>query len=160
MIAYIAFGSNMGERLTLLKTAREKLADLAEVTVLASSKLYETAPYGYTQQADFLNAVVKIETTLSPQTLLRQLQQIEHELDRVRKIHWGPRTIDLDILLMDGLSIQEPNLVVPHPELTKRSFVLVPLQDIHPAELFGKSLTEWIQQTGNQADVRLAKEEW
>lgn len=160
MIAYIALGSNMGDRLAWLKAAREKIAQLSEVTLLASSRLYVTAPYGYTQQADFLNAVIKVTTTYSPHELLEHLQQIEQDLDRVREIHWGPRTIDLDVLLMDELKVNEPDLVIPHPELLKRSFVLVPLKDVHPEKLFEQTLTKWITETGNQADVRSAKEEW
>lgn len=160
MITYLALGSNLGNRLELLKAARASLAEDASITLLASSKLYETDPYGYTDQEDFLNAVVKVDTSYSPEELLKKIHEIEASLDRKRLIHWGPRTIDIDILLMGNLEIQTPDLIIPHKEMTKRSFVLIPLKDVYEGELLGKSLAHWIEESGNQTEVRLAKEGW
>ncbi|MHC5248368.1 2-amino-4-hydroxy-6-hydroxymethyldihydropteridine diphosphokinase [Enterococcus sp. LJL90] len=160
MITYLALGSNMGERLKLLKAAREKLAADPQIEVLSSSKLYETDPYGYTQQEDFLNAVIKIDTSYQPADLLKKIHQIEAALDRKRLVHWGPRTIDIDILLMGDLNITTEELIIPHKEITKRSFVLIPLKDVYHGELFKKSLAAWIEASGNQQEVRLAKEVW
>ncbi|WP_265456708.1 2-amino-4-hydroxy-6-hydroxymethyldihydropteridine diphosphokinase [Enterococcus sp. HY326] len=160
MITYLALGSNMGERLELLKAAREKLAADSQIEVLASSKLYETDPYGYTQQENFLNAVIKIDTSYQPADLLKKIHHIEAALDRKRLVHWGPRTIDIDILLMGDLNITTEELTIPHKEMTKRSFVLIPLRDVYHGELFNKSLAAWIEASGNQQEVRLAKEVW
>lgn len=159
-IVYIALGSNLGDKLGYLKDARQALSEQPQITVLASSKLYETAPYGDVEQDDFLNAAVKIETKLDPQELLDVLHQIEAELGRERLIHWGPRTIDLDILLFDDAVIQTKTLTIPHPELTKRSFVLIPLKDIYDGEINGKSLTEWIEASGNANEVRGSDVKW
>lgn len=160
MITYLALGSNMGERLALLKQARDLLAKDEKIDVLASSKLYETDPYGPVEQEDFLNAVVKVATSYQPYELLERIHEIEAELNRKRIIHWGPRTIDIDILLMGDLQMDEPDLTIPHKEMTKRSFVLIPLQDVYDLKLADKSLAEWITASGNQEEVRLAKEVW
>lgn len=159
-IVYIALGSNLGDKLGYLKDARQALSEQPQITVLASSKLYETDPYGDVEQDDFLNAAIKIETKLDPQELLDVLHQIEAELGRERLIHWGPRTIDLDILLFDDAVIQTKTLTIPHPELTKRSFVLIPLKDIYDGELGGRSLTEWIEKSGNANEVRGSDVKW
>lgn len=107
-----------------------------------------------------MNAVIKIKTDLSPQELLAVIHQIEADLGRKRLIHWGPRTIDLDILLFDKLQIQTEYLTIPHAELTKRSFVLVPLKDIYDEKIIGKSLTKWIDASGNADEVRGSGLEW
>ncbi|MCB5951454.1 2-amino-4-hydroxy-6-hydroxymethyldihydropteridine diphosphokinase [Enterococcus sp. BWT-B8] len=159
-IVFIALGSNLGDRLANLKNARQALAEHPRITVMDSSQIYETEPYGNVDQDDFLNAAVKIETDLSPQELLACIQQIEADLGRKRLIHWGPRTIDLDILLFDNLQIQAENLTIPHAELTKRSFVLVPLKDIYNQKIFGKDLVEWINISGNAEEVRGSDLEW
>lgn len=153
-IVFIALGSNLGDRLANLKSARQALTEHPQITVMDSSQLYETEPYGNVEQDDFLNAAVKIETDLSPEDLLTCIHQIEAALGRKRLIHWGPRTIDLDILLFDDLQIQTEKLTIPHAELTKRSFVLVPLRDIFHDKLFGKELNEWIAVSGNADEVR------
>lgn len=130
--AYISIGSNIGERFQHLKNAVQSLHSHDGVSVLTISSIYETAPVGYTDQADFLNVVIAVETQLGAQQLLEKCQQIEQQLGRVRDIRWGPRTVDLDILLYNGEDIATENLVVPHPRMHERAFVLVPLLEISP----------------------------
>ncbi len=100
--------------------------------ILAHSPVYETAPWGYTDQPDFLNQVIKAETTLPPEELLATLKSVETTLGRTPTIRYGPRMIDLDILLYDDLVIETPQLTLPHPRLTERAFVLFPLADLDP----------------------------
>lgn len=130
--AFISIGSNIGERHVYLKNAVQALAELETVSVEKVSSIYETAPVGYTEQADFLNIVVFIKTELSAHELLASCQQIEQELGRERTIRWGPRTVDLDILLYNQDNIETENLVVPHPRMDERAFVLIPLLEIAP----------------------------
>ena len=127
---YIALGTNLGERLNNLLAAIEAMAP--EVSVLAESHIYETPPWGYEDQPAFLNMVVKAETGLEPEALLNFLKQLEVELGREQNFRWGPRLIDLDILFYDDLILDTPPLVIPHPRLHERAFVLVPLADVAP----------------------------
>lgn len=127
---YIALGTNLGERLDNLRAALDTMAP--DVTVLAESHVYETPPWGYEDQPAFLNMVVKAETGLEPESLLTYLKQIEVGLGREKSVRWGPRLIDLDILFYDDLVIDTPPLVIPHPRLHERAFVLVPLADVAP----------------------------
>ena len=127
---YIALGTNLGERMNNLRTAITKLSP--DVIVLAESHVYETPPWGFEDQPAFLNMVAKAETGLEPEVLLGYLKQIEVELGRERNFRWGPRLIDLDILFYDNLIIESPPLIIPHPRLHERAFVLVPLADIAP----------------------------
>jgi 2-amino-4-hydroxy-6-hydroxymethyldihydropteridine diphosphokinase len=126
----IGLGSNVGDRLANLREATSRIAALG--TVLARSSIYETAPVGGPAQADFLNAALLVEYMESASALLAALQSIEHDLGRVRTERWGPRTIDLDILWIDGEAIETPDLVVPHPRLGERAFALAPLLDVAP----------------------------
>ncbi|GEM02647.1 2-amino-4-hydroxy-6-hydroxymethyldihydropteridinediphosphokinase [Halolactibacillus halophilus] len=128
--AYIALGSNIEPTVDYLTKARKLLGDYDEIEIVEASRLYLTEPVGYTDQAAFLNQVVMIETALSAHVLLQAIQTIEQQLGRKRDIRWGPRTIDLDILLYDEEHIVTDDLVVPHPRMTERAFVLVPLSDI------------------------------
>lgn len=129
-IVYIALGTNLGDRRANLRTAIRSLP--TAVTVIDESPIYETPPWGYEDQPAFLNMVVKAETNLEPESLLIYLKHIEAELGREKSIRWGPRLIDLDILFYDNLVIESPPLVIPHPRLHERAFVLVPLADIAP----------------------------
>jgi len=129
-IAYLSLGSNVGDRESFLRRALHQLADHPEIRIEKVSSLYETDPVGYTEQPPFLNAVAKIKTTLPPDALLRLCQSIEQSLCRERKIRWGPRTIDIDILTYDQLSVQLPDLILPHPRMQDRDFVLIPLREI------------------------------
>jgi 2-amino-4-hydroxy-6-hydroxymethyldihydropteridine diphosphokinase len=127
---YLGLGSNLGDRAANLREAARRLAE--KVTLLRVSSLYETEPWGVTDQPKFLNAACAADTGLSPQELLQFTQSIELDLGRVRSARWGPREIDIDILLYDDLVIETRDLTVPHPRLRERAFVLVPLVEIAP----------------------------
>lgn len=128
---YIGLGTNMGDKVKQLETALEKMSQKG-MTILKKSDCIETEPWGNVEQENFLNQVVAVETTLTPTYLMHTLLQIEEEMGRVREIKWGPRVIDLDILLFDDRVIYEETLVVPHPYMSERLFVLEPLQQIAP----------------------------
>ncbi|MGO5074929.1 2-amino-4-hydroxy-6-hydroxymethyldihydropteridine diphosphokinase [Clostridium sporogenes] len=135
--AYVAFGSNMGEKENYIKRALEKIEQKG-IKIIKVSPIYETEPYGVLDQDSFLNGVVKIESNLTPENLIEVLLDIEKQLDRVRERRWGPRTIDLDIIFYDDFIINEENLIIPHRDMENREFVLKPLCDIdenfiHPA---------------------------
>jgi 2-amino-4-hydroxy-6-hydroxymethyldihydropteridine diphosphokinase len=128
--AVLGVGSNLGDRLANLQAAVDELAARPGVRVLRSSRVYETDPVGGPPQPDYLNAVVAIETSLDPLELLSACLAVERDLGRVRAERWGPRTIDVDVLVFDERTIDEPELVVPHPRMLERPFVLVPLAEI------------------------------
>ena len=130
MTAYIAMGSNMGDREQWLRKAIEMLGQHTAIEVTQISNIYETDPVGYTQQPSFLNMVIEVNTTLAAPDLLLEQLSIEQQLGRVREIQWGPRTIDLDLLLYDNVSLETELLVLPHPRMMERAFVLVPLHDV------------------------------
>ena len=130
--AFISIGSNIGERLLHLKNAVRALHSHKNIVVLSVSSIYETAPVGFTNQADFLNIVIEVSTTLDSYNLLTVCQEIEHELGRVRTIRWGPRKVDLDILLYNNDTIKAEHLIIPHPRMHERAFVLIPLLEIAP----------------------------
>jgi 2-amino-4-hydroxy-6-hydroxymethyldihydropteridine diphosphokinase len=132
MRAFVGLGSNLGEREALIRLALDDLARLPGTRVVRASSLYDTEPVGEVEQPNFLNAVAQIDTELTARQLLWNLLLIERRLGRVRTQKWGPRTIDLDLLLFGNLVVDEPDLKVPHPELTRRSFVLVPLVELDP----------------------------
>ncbi|MFC4098263.1 2-amino-4-hydroxy-6-hydroxymethyldihydropteridine diphosphokinase [Paenibacillus xanthanilyticus] len=129
-VAYIALGSNMGDRDRLLVQALNQLNDRPDIDVLRISGLYETDPVGYTDQPPFLNMAAALSTSLEPVELLRAMLGIEAELGRKRDIRWGPRTIDLDLLLYDDVRMDVQELTLPHPRMLERAFVLVPLRDV------------------------------
>lgn len=129
--AYIGIGSNLGDTTENVRLALDAL-NTTDVKVLAVSQKIITKPWGVTDQPDFLNCVAKVETLLTPKELLHYLQSIEKNLKRERLVHWGPRTIDLDILLFDHLITDDPELVIPHPQMEHRLFVLTPLKEIAP----------------------------
>ncbi|MCL5289902.1 MAG: 2-amino-4-hydroxy-6-hydroxymethyldihydropteridine diphosphokinase [Firmicutes bacterium] len=133
VVSYIGLGSNLGNREANIKKALELLHHPPAAVVKRVAPFYRTAPVGFTGQAEFLNTVAEVDTTIQPAELLRLLLSIEVELGRERTVRWGPRTIDLDLLLYGCLQINEPDLIVPHPRLHERAFVLVPLADLAPA---------------------------
>ena len=131
-IAYAGLGSNLGDRQGNLRTALSELGQMPTITVTRVSSLYETAPVGVTEQPEFLNAVAALETSLPAADLLDIFLHLENKLGRVRTFRWGPRVIDLDLLLYGDAQITLPSLTVPHPRLRERAFVLVPLAEIAP----------------------------
>ncbi|MFC5530049.1 2-amino-4-hydroxy-6-hydroxymethyldihydropteridine diphosphokinase [Cohnella yongneupensis] len=130
--AYVALGANLGDREASLRNALGRLAAEPDIEMLGISPAYETAPIGYTDQPSFLNMVVRVGTGLQPIELLRRLLAIEREMGRVRDIRWGPRNIDLDLLLVGDTRLDTPELTLPHPRMGERAFVLVPLRDVWP----------------------------
>ncbi|WP_170005998.1 2-amino-4-hydroxy-6-hydroxymethyldihydropteridine diphosphokinase [Bacillus fonticola] len=155
--AYLSLGSNMGDRSRFLQDAVEALTKDKAINVVQVSSLYETDPVGFEDQAPFLNSVVAIDTTFHPQELLRCIQTIEQTLGRTRLFRWGPRTIDLDILLFNQENYKSETLTIPHPRLHERAFVLVPLLEIAPsAQLPGmdKPLSEILENQSVAKGVR------
>jgi len=137
-IVYIGLGSNLNEPSAQINRAVDALKKLTSTEVLIVSPVYETEPVGFKDQPRFLNAVAKIETAFSPETLLESLLLIEQQAGRKRISDQknGPRTLDLDVLLYDQLQLQTELLTIPHPRMLERSFVLVPLKDIEPGLIF------------------------
>lgn len=129
--AVIALGSNLGDRLEHLRAGVRGMESLGDVTAVSS--LYETEPVGGPSQGRYLNAVVVLDTSLVPEDLLVALHQIEGRFDRTRDVHWGPRTLDLDIIAYDDVVVDRPELQIPHPRAHERHFVLAPLVDVRPA---------------------------
>lgn len=145
--AYIALGSNIGDSEAYLKEAIDKLDHLSTSRVEKVSSFLVTAPYGVTDQPDFLNGCLKLQTLLYPEELLQELNRIEQEAGRERIIHWGPRTLDLDIIFYDDLICEEDDLCIPHIEMHKRCFVLKPLEEIAPYKrhpVTGKTVREML----------------
>jgi 2-amino-4-hydroxy-6-hydroxymethyldihydropteridine diphosphokinase len=130
--AFIGLGSNVGDRLQFLRRAVQHLGETIGVQVRDVSSVYETEPVGPAAQAWFLNAVAAVDTSLSPVTLLHQTQAIERALGRETPYHWGPRTIDLDILLHGSTQVRTATLTIPHAELCHRAFVMIPLLELEP----------------------------
>jgi 2-amino-4-hydroxy-6-hydroxymethyldihydropteridine diphosphokinase len=128
--AYIALGSNIDDRFTYLTNAISELNKHEKIKVVNVSSIYETDPVGYTEQSPFLNMVVSVETTLNPHDLLEECLHIELILGRKREIKWGPRTVDLDILLYNQENMETDKLIIPHPRMHERAFVLIPLLEI------------------------------
>ena len=131
---YLGLGSNVGDRLQNIITAIKKLSSSNNL-FSASSSIWETSPWGFAQQDNFLNCVILFETDLSPFALIEAVGKIEHSLGRKREVKFGPRTIDIDILFFDALIITTPTLTIPHPLLHRRKFVLLPLSEIAPTLL-------------------------
>ena len=129
-VVYLSLGTNLGDRLANLRKALRALAP--GVRILSESRVYETPAWGYEDQPPFLNMVVKAETDLDPHPLLTRLKDLERELGRTPTFRWGPRLIDIDILFYNDLILELPDLIIPHPRLHERAFVLVPLRDIAP----------------------------
>ncbi|MCX5519930.1 2-amino-4-hydroxy-6-hydroxymethyldihydropteridine diphosphokinase [Kaistia defluvii] len=141
--AYLGLGSNLGDREALLRAAIMALDATPDVRVTSISSLYETPPWGPVPQGPYLNACVALETTLSPRQLLTLCLAIERDHGRERAIRWGPRTLDMDVLLYGDESIDEEGLIVPHPRMAERAFVLVPLAEIAPdLRIGGRAIRE------------------
>ncbi len=143
---YIGLGSNIGDRLRFLTSAVDAISLIDGVEIKKCSSIYETKPVDYENQDDFLNCVIALKTTLSPYDLLADLQKIELDLQRKRTIRWGPRTIDIDILFVEGYMVESDILCLPHPRMLQRAFVLVPLCEIEPdLVISGKTVLKWLE---------------
>jgi 2-amino-4-hydroxy-6-hydroxymethyldihydropteridine diphosphokinase len=129
---YLGLGSNLGSRAEVLQEALRRLDATDGITVIRSSSIYETAPWGDTDQGSFLNLVALVESPLPPLGLLAEVKRVERELGRRPRRRWGPREIDIDLLLADDLRVEAPGLTVPHPGLLERGFVLIPLAELSP----------------------------
>ena len=156
---YLSLGSNIGNRQEYIESAIELVGKTEGIKILKKSGLYETSPVGYVEQDLFLNAVIKIKTDFSEREILKIINKIENELDRKREIRWGPRTIDIDILIFSDKKITETDLIIPHKEMLNRLFVLVPLIEIYDGEYFEKEkIIERIEElvaVGNQKIEKL-----
>jgi 2-amino-4-hydroxy-6-hydroxymethyldihydropteridine diphosphokinase len=145
--AYLALGSNLGDRLAHLQFAVDVIAATDDVRVTAVSRVYETAPVGGPRQDAYLNAVVALTTDLAPEGLLALAQRIEADAHRVRAERWGPRTLDIDILVYDDLESADPVLTLPHPRMWERDFVLAPLRDVAPELVEASRTWEGVRET-------------
>jgi 2-amino-4-hydroxy-6-hydroxymethyldihydropteridine diphosphokinase len=158
---YIGLGSNlsgsMGDPQKQLQTALAKISDHPEIHQLNTSSFYRTSPVGPQDQPDFINAVAQAKTSLTPLALLDYLQQIENDHGRERKEYWGARTLDLDILIFGQQSIRNSRLIIPHPRIEERAFVLVPLLEIKPnfSSASGKSTADLLAKCSDQGIVKL-----
>ena len=147
--AYLAIGSNMGEKAAYIKEAVEKLVQNPKIRKVRMSELLVTKPYGGVEQDDFLNGAIELETLYTPMELLEFLQQTEAEAGRERLVHWGPRTLDLDILFYEDVVSDIPRLMIPHPDMQNREFVLKPLAELCPYyrhPLTGKAVMQMLKE--------------
>lgn len=152
---FLSLGSNIGDRDKYLIAAVKKISDIGNVTLDKVSNIYETDPVGYTDQARFLNMAAALDTILEPHVLLNELFKIENLLDRQRHIRWGPRTIDIDMLLYDELRLSTTSLTIPHPRMLERAFVLVPLKDIYEGEeLLGENINDLIDKCSDKKSIK------
>lgn len=155
---YLSFGSNLGDRESSIRKALDSLAAGGHIRVVRVSSMYETAPVGFTDQPDFINAVALVETDLSPLDLLRTILDLEREMGRVRNLRWGPRVIDIDILLYDESQVDSEELTIPHPRMMERAFVLAPLAEIAPDLVLpnGRTASQALASLGDQGVRKMA----
>lgn len=156
--AYIGFGSNIDDRFDYITQALRLLLDADDVSLVQISSLYETEPVGYEEQDWFLNGVVAIETALPVHRLLALLKEIEGSVGRKHRARWRPREVDLDLLIYDQCCINTPDLIVPHPEMHQRSFVLIPFAEIAPDVLhpiFGQNIRTLLSNLNDEKTVKL-----
>jgi len=158
---FLGLGSNLGDRVETIRKAKEMVSSIPGVSVAVSSSLYVTEPVGISDQPMFINAVLEIETDLSPEELFFELKDIEAKLGRTETIRWGPRVIDIDILLFGDRIVEEEDLTIPHPEMAKRGFVLVPLCEIAPEikhPRLKKKIKELVDRLGDISGVEKIEE--
>jgi len=159
--AYLSLGSNSGDRLQFLKGAIKKIEESAKISIKKVSSVYETEPVGHKEQGRFLNLVLQVQTSLDPLPLLEHLLAIEDQMGRERKAKWGPRNIDVDLLLYDNQLVHSDRLIIPHPQMHKRRFVLIPLAEIAPQllhPLLKKSAPQLLEGCKDKSMVRLYSE--
>ena len=156
---YLLLGGNLGDRILYLQQARGSI-NRQVGTLTRSSKVYETAAWGKTDQPNFLNQVLEVHTELTPEEVLQSVNAIEQELGRVRQEHWGARVIDIDILFYNSLVLQTQRLTIPHPQLHLRRFTLLPLAELAPElvhPVLGKSITQLLQECPDELEVWVFK---
>ncbi|MDY0262228.1 2-amino-4-hydroxy-6-hydroxymethyldihydropteridine diphosphokinase [Syntrophotalea acetylenica] len=162
--AYLALGSNLGNRLACLRGARRALHRPPLIRVVAASPIYETAPVGGPAgQSPYLNAVLRVETLLSAAELLAEALAVEKLFGRRRTERWGPRTLDVDLLLFGDEIHRQADLTIPHPRLHQRAFVLVPLRDLSPGllhPLLGQTVEEMMARLSSPAGIRCLRDQW
>lgn len=152
---YISLGANLGDRARAIRMALKALAALAGVELQAVSSLYETEPWGLREQPPFINAAAKAQASLPPLALLAACQEIELDLGRSRGTRWGARTIDIDLLHIPEVACKTPQLTLPHPYLTQRAFVLIPLAEIAPQLIIaGRSAVDWATAVEGRSGVQ------
>jgi 2-amino-4-hydroxy-6-hydroxymethyldihydropteridine diphosphokinase len=156
--AWLALGGNVGDTRALLDRAVSMLCDGITVRPTARSSDYQTPPWGVTEQAPFVNLCIEVETTLSPRKLLARAHEVERALgrDRAHEQRWGPRTVDIDLIAYDDVNMNAPDLVLPHPRLFERAFVLVPLAEIAPdLQIAGRRIGDAAAQVDRTGMIRL-----
>jgi len=159
--AVLGLGGNLGEPEEAFRQTAALLAAEKGVTVLASAPLYRSAPWGKTDQPEFLNSALLVETALTPGELLETILKVERKLGRVRTERWGPRLIDIDILVLGEEEIAQEALAIPHPHLTERGFALKPLADLWPEILVkGRRVSEWLEEVGTSDLAEAAPGGW
>lgn len=162
--AYLALGSNLGDRLAALQGARAAIDRPPELQVAASSPLYQTAPVGGpAQQSDYFNAVLQVRTSLPPRRLLRLCLAVEGKFGRERREIWGPRTLDIDLLLYGKEIVRDPELTIPHPRLHLRPFVLLPLADLAaelPHPFLGQTVLQLLARFPESGGIRRLADQW
>ncbi len=162
--AFLGMGSNLGDRRENLLSALRMLEAMEGIRVLEVSSVYETAPWGVVDQPEFLNLVARVSTSRDPRGMLAACRDIEAKLGRVRGERWGPRVIDVDILLFDDLQLEEKDLIIPHPRMLEREFVMVPLLELLPDGPPPGGWAPRLDNAGGRDRVRMAfrydKEEW
>lgn len=157
--AILGLGSNIGDRIANITQAIDRLTSDGTVKLVQRSRFYRTAPWGVTDQDWFVNACIAVKTGVSPRELLARCQTVENDMARVRTRHWGPRNIDVDILTFGDQRITEPDLIIPHPRISERAFVLVPLKDIAPElKIDGSSIDQMLAKL-DASDVQLLSDE-
>ncbi len=156
--AWLGLGGNIGDPVKSMALALTELDRRDDCDIIAVSKLYKTPPWGKTDQAWFFNSCAALKTTLTPQELLGVYLTIERDMKRVRHERWGPRTIDIDVLAMEGITLAGADLTLPHPRMTTRGFVLVPLNDIAPDQIIaGHAVSQWMTMS-DRTGIELADE--
>lgn len=160
-VATLGLGGNIGDPVRAMASVIERCKGSQVIELLAVSKLYRTPPWGKLDQPEFYNSCIKVETEFAPLALLDFCLELELELKRERIERWGPRTIDIDLLTYDDLALEHERLVLPHPRMHERAFVLMPLRDISPElRLHGKNITEWLEGADKTGITALDDEMW
>ena len=164
--AFIGLGSNIAGSestpIAQLIAALTKINSSRDISITSMSSLYKSKPIGLTNQPDFINAVIKVKTNFCPEVLLEVLQGFEKMQGRERIIRWGPRTIDIDILIYENLKVSSQNLTIPHPRMFQRAFVMLPLIEIEPSfsDIYGYKSSNMLESLANQSIVKLIDNNW